>query len=345
MNAPAETVSALPAAARARLERLQAEASDNSNTAPSTPPAPPAPPASGNEGEATNNGAAAALPAGDSVASERVTISREDYNALKASAAKADRAELELLELDELRHRLTQLEAQGKGGSEAAPPASPASPAAPSGPERVTIEGGKQEITPEEQEQFGESQAYVEKIAANKVLDVLGPVLEKINAQLSGIAEQTHGLGHQFQQTQERTFQAELKKNVPNLSEIIGHKHWGDFLDEVEDLTGATYEALLGNAVAKRNMRALVNIYKAFQTKYMGTQAPTSAEGYTGAAPSGGEAPSSLPGEGTNKKLKLSARKQASEDFRKGRITWEKLQEVDKAFKEAEAKGLVDNNS
>lgn len=322
MSVPA---SALPRAAQQKLAALQAaETPDNNTPAPVAAPA-PAP--------------AASTPAANEPATPAagtITLSREEYNDLLANAGKTQKAlaqaESAKLAQEEMAHRLTELEKAAKSTP------APAAAAPVLASEDVTF-------TPDEEKEFGDSREFISKVVRQELGKVIGP----LNELLADIRKETQAAAQTATQATtlvakraETEFFGKVNAAVPNLAAITKHKNWGDFLDETDDLTGITYEKLLGHNVSRENLKAVTAIYKKFSDKYLGSEGDEVQAGYAGGAnPSGNAAPNaSKPA--APEKLKFSDRKRASEDYRKGRITYDQLQEVVTKFNEAEKLGNVD---
>lgn len=309
-------VSALPNAMRQRMEAMQADPPPAEPIA--TTPVAGTPP--------TTPTADSATPP-ETPAGERVTLSREEYNELQAAAGKvqtaAGRAEAAAQKVAELEARLTELSEVVKSTPQAPKPS-------------LTVDPASIQFTEQEQQDFGDSREFISKVAKLEVAQVVSG----IEARLADLETQIKGVATTAQNIGQTSFSTQLKSRVPNLTEIIGHKNWADYLDAVEPMTGATFEQLLRGAIQGQRLDSAVNIYKAFEKQYMGAT-PPSVDGYAGITPSGGatvEPPTPTP----TTKLKASARTKASEDYRKGRITWDQLQEVTKKFDEADRQGNVD---
>jgi hypothetical protein len=260
---------------------------------------------------------------------ERVTLTRAELNELRAAAERAKtadaRAEAQADRNEELSRRLTELETSSK----AIP--TPAAPVAPIVPDV--------EFTPEELEAYSESESFIAKVVRKELAKILPSITNDIKAAKDTATNAVTTLNTQSTSR----FFAEVKSKVPNLDQLIKHKHWADFLDAEDPVSGATYQTLIQHNVAKLRVDQLVNIYKLFATKY-GVEETTQPTGYTGAIPSGG-ANNPPPTPPKPEKLKMSDRRKASEDYRKNRITWAQLEEVNKKFEEADKIGNVDYNA
>jgi hypothetical protein len=337
-----DTPSGAPSVVTQKLAQLRADAAAAGNDGAQPPavvipgqqpPAPtPAPPAA----------PAAADPPTPSAAAqgEHITLSREEYNELQANAGRATtatgREQLLAMELEEAQQRLTELRASGNGTT--TPPASPSAPAAPaSAPTAVDVSGIT--FTEEENTQFGESREFIAKVARAEAARIVNELLPGITAQINEAKQAATGAVTTVQTNEARVFHGHVMSRVKDLGTLIKDKNWDAFLDSIEPFSGATFDVLLAHNVKNKNLDAVVNIYDAFRTKYI-APLPSSA-GYTGAAPSasGTVEPPPPP---SNEKLKISDRKKASDDYKKNRITYDQLQEVDKKFKEADKLGNVD---
>lgn len=338
MSTPA---SALPSVMQGKLEGMRAAAQPPAaptpaptgtvvpptqpTVIPNTPPAPPTPAAV--EPPATPPATPPAPTEG-----ERISLSREEYNNLRAGQQSRDqavgRAELLQLELEEARARLTELEK----GSKASPQPSEPSPPTPA----VTL-------TEEELRDFADSKPFIEKVATLVASQLINAQLSTISQRLDAIEQTAQGAHQSVTATNQRSFMTQVLGKVPNMQELIKHQHWGDFANSTEPLTGMTYGALLGHNVQNQRLDAAVKIYKQFEQEYVAPLSTNTNDGqaaYAGAAPTGG-AGTPPPAQPTPK-LKFSDRKKASLDYRHGRISPEELRVVDEAFKAADKLGNVD---
>lgn len=318
-------VSVLPSAMQARMEALK-EAEDAGAVDPPQPPA--TPPA--DDGAATPPASTEG----------HVTVSREEYNDLRAAADSA-RGVASRLEESEVRNaalekRLTELEASHKGNPDPALPPAPAAPASPTLSANV-------EFSPDEEERYGESREYIEKVATAVAVKLLNPVLERLDRSISEAQNTAGNVATSFEQARQNEFNAALSAQAPNYKELIRHKNWNAFLDETDELSGFTMAQLLATHISQKNATQAGKIYKRFESKYV---KPASDNGaYAGAMPGSTAANPPVDPNASKVKLKLSDRTKANKDFTHGKISWEELQKVNKAFEEAEKAGNVDYNS
>jgi hypothetical protein len=317
-----DTPSALPQAAQAKMDALRAQ------TTPPTPPTPPTP--SANDPP---------TPPADNIG-ERVTLTREEYNDLKAGteATRAARAREEAaqLRLEEVTQRLTELE----GTNKSVP--SPRTPSTPPTPPAAAIDTSGITFTDEETTNYGETRAYIEKVARLEVAKTINELLPGIQQQIKEAKESVEQVSSSVTTQAQQTFRQELLKAVPNLQELIRHKNWEDFLDKTEEFTGQTFEALLSYNLKNHNVESLAKIYKKFEEQYI---KPIAGNGeFAGAAPDGGATQLPPDPNAPKPKLKMSDRRKASDDykFKRNDMTWEKLQVIQKEFDKAIEAGNIE---
>ena len=255
----------------------------------------------------------------------------------RTQAASA-REQLLALELEEAREALTQAQAHSKP---VPTPSSPA-PAAPAS-SVLTVDTSSTTFSDDENTQFGESRSYIEKVARLEAARIVNELMPTLVAQLDDVKKTASGVASSVHKHRTDAFLDSVKLQVPNLAQITKDRHWEAYLDSIEPLSGLSMDRLLSDAVGKTDLARVVKLYKIYEEKYM-APLPTSDTGYAGAAPAGGATHVPVPVADTGK-LKLSDRKKASEDFRKGRITYAELQQVQEKFKTAEAAGNVDLNA
>jgi hypothetical protein len=311
------TESRLPGVMQKRMQSLQALDNQPPASESTTPTALPDAPT-----------ATVTPPAG-----ENVQLSREVYNELLAASEKANtaaaRADREQMRREEMEHRLTELENAAKAVPVPATPAAPAPVAA-------------LELTEDERTEFADSLPLIRKIAAHEADTRNTALRTELIALINEAINTAKGVETVVQQTASTAFQAAVREKVPDLRVIIAHKHWADFLDAEEPVSGLTYQQLLAKHLQNKKADGMANVYKIFRDKYMQpAQTPT---GYDGISPSGGavDVPADSKPAG---KLKLSDRKKASDDYKKGKITYAQLQQIDKKFEEAEEAGNIDHNA
>lgn len=337
--------SALPAAQQARRDKLLGRnASDIPNTDPTatqgTAPAnepTPAPSAvtTGDTPPATTP-PATTPPANNA---EVVQLTREELNALQARADSGESAARNAArlaqELEELQHHLTALQSPAKGNG-AAPVAAPATPA----PAAFAVDVGETTVTPEEEAEYGDSKPYILKLVRAEVKAVLDKLLPGIQAKFEEVGGAVEKAVGGVRTVREQSFITRVKAAIADFDTIVGHTNWKDFLQARRPGTTLTNSDAIGAAHSSQSLEVIQEIFADFRNKYIGAGGKGA---YAGAVGSGGATPSTGQTEVTGK-LPISERNKASEDFKKGRISWEELQVVKKKFDAAEAAGNVDYN-
>lgn len=315
-----QPVTVLPTAMQRQLdgmlaaEAAAAAAPPVTTLPPAAPPPDPAPPAPSTP------------PAGESV-----TLTREAFNELQAQQARLGVAQDRLAEMQT---RLTELETPAKGTPK--PVETPAATTPRIRTDDVTF-------TDQENTEFASSREFITKVVRVAVAEAINPILQQLDTQLQTVQRDANTAATTAGNVQKHTFLDAVQRSVPDLHKFITHKHWRDFLDTEELNTGATYGNLLAAAVENTRLPQVVNIYKVFESKYI-TAGNNDGAGFAGAVPSGGAATIPTPA-ATAEKFKISDRKKASEDYQKGRILWDALQEINKKFDAADKLGNVDYSS
>lgn len=347
MNAVVET--GAPSAVTSKIAALRAAEAGNPNSFDGAPAAPATPTPSTADTGPQPVGVVTTQPATPQPATppqtpegERITLTRQEYNDLRADAQRAvtadGKAQTLQLSLEELQHRLTALE---KGGNaEVAPPA-PRAPASP-GSGNLDWNTTQEEYTTEEQREYEQSASYIDKRARNIVRAELAPFVDKLNAILANIGQKVDATSGSVQTVQRNTFQSELLKLAPDYKTLIADPNWRKFVDAIEPMTRRTYGDVLGYHLGQGDPEGAATVYKAFRDQYYTPQ--TSAAAFVGVTPGGGGEVPDAPAAPTQK-LKFSERKKLSDDYKFGRITYDKLQEFNKKWAEAEANGNIDYNA
>lgn len=309
-------VSVLPQAMQTKMTQLREL--DN-------PPAPNAPPAE------------PLTPSAPPTDAERVTLSREEVNDLRA-AAEAARAVQSRLDEAEGRNeallaRLTELETSNKGKPTAdVPPTNAVSSIV------TTVD-----FTEDEIKEYGESRAFIEKVVVAKVGEILNPILSTINASIAETRNATGTIQANMEKQGADAFADALTKEVPNFRLLIQHKLWPQFILQTDELSGMTMGDLLSLHIHNKNAVQAGKVYKLFEDKYI-KPVDSNTGAYAGAMPGAGATNTPAEPQPTAK-LKFSDRKKANKDFVDKKISWEKLQEITKAFEQAEKAGNIDYNS
>jgi hypothetical protein len=194
-------------------------------------------------------------------------------------------------------------------------------------------------LTEQEQTDYGEATGAITKIATKAVLDVLRKPLEDMAARLGTLEGNVRETVSNVQRTASEGFIGTVKQTVTDFDTLVARPDWLTFLEgEVPYTGGMKFKQALANAHGSRNLKAIVDLFDKFRG---GAVQPVNTSGYN-AAPVASGASTPPPAQAAQETLAFSARKKASEDFLKGRITQQELDDISKKYNEAAAKGLID---
>lgn len=336
MGTPA-TESRLPAAQMARRLRLEQEAAERGEnvepgeaTPPATPPveAPATPPVE----------APATPPVAQPPATPPVTPPSDPNADLHAQlVAATQRAQLLELQLAEARATPPAPLTPPVEAPNADPTPTPT--ASGFGFAQAFDAASSATLTEQERTDYGEAEGAITKIATKAVLDVLRKPLEDLAARIGTLEGNVRETATSVQRTASEGFIGTVKQTVTDFDQLVARPDWLTFLEgEVPYTAGMKFKQALANAHASRNLKAIVDLFDKFRG---GAVQPVNTSGYN-AAPVTSGASTPPPAQAAQEMLAFSARKQASEDFLKGRITQQQMEEVSKKYNEAAAKGLID---
>lgn len=195
-------------------------------------------------------------------------------------------------------------------------------------------------FTQQEQEDFGEAEPAITKVARREIQSLIKKPLEEILARLETLERSQTTTSQRVTQVATEGFIGQVKKQVPEFDSLVTHAQWPSFLDGVVPLSGGvTFKEALTKAHNGRKLQEVTDIFGAFK-KHIGAENAPDTSGYASVSVNSGVETPATPVAPT--KLKMSERRQAGEDFIKGRITREELDAVVVRFRDAEAKGLID---
>lgn len=273
---------------------------------------------------------------------EKVTISRDEFNDLQAAAGKAraaeGRAESLTMDLEALKSRLTDLEAVAKGSGKGAAVVEPVPTQ-----EWEPLDVG---YTEQEQTDYGESKGFVVKAINERLNEVIPKLLiriGKIEAALGDVKNVAEGAsktatGVRAQSYNDKVREA-LQKEGVNFDACVGHKHWLDFAQSVNEDTGYTYAELIKNNIQRESVQPMIKLFLKFVEQYAINKAKQPS-GYEGAAPvgtskvdDGGDGPKMIP---------FSERKEAHKKFINKEISFEEYEKIQKKFELAAKENRVD---
>lgn len=259
---------------------------------------------------------------------------------------------IERAEAAERRMQLMQLElaeAQARNqGLTAAPEASKSSGTGSVVTEALApqIELGDSEETPDETERFGEAGPYVDKRINKRMKDV-NKALQDLHARLQAVESESRTANTIASKSSSDMFVDKVRSSVPKFDEIIRAKSWIDFGEKTVPMTGMTYKQAVDAAHANRRLADMVDIFKTYKATLgikdapgATTQSTDADAGYTAIPTTNTGTQGNPPAQ--SRKLPISERKTASEDFLKGRITRAEMDVIAAKYKDAELKGNID---
>jgi len=101
-------------------------------------------------------------------------------------------------------------------------------------------------------------------IEAEKTISALTEKVNKMAAELQDTKNDVGSIGEQTAAVTERDFFDDLTKAVPEWEKINARNDWLKWLEEVDQITGSTRQALLDDAKAALNVSRVAAIFKAF---------------------------------------------------------------------------------
>ena len=319
--------SKLPSAMQAKKERLE-----NTAVPPQDVPAT----------DASATDASAQVEQSADTGGDRVTLSKEEFNALQAKAERVKAAEGRLQavmgDVEAMQHRLTELEEAAKSSGKGA--VSGPSSAAPTPSEFV-----ERPLSEQQREDFeAETVAMVEQVAGN----VFAKNIATIVARLDKLENSISSTSEQVQTAVVDNFTAGVRAEVAKLvspedtamfDTIVRNQHWTEFLDSEANDLGDTFADILRRAIDGKKTTAAVNVFSKFHDKYLKQTAPK-PDGYAGAVPSGNSVPSTNESSG-KEVLNFSERQAAHKRYLNGEINYEEFNKIKEKFDIADREGRV----
>jgi hypothetical protein len=323
----------LPAAQAAKRQKLLAQ---HPELVDDTPPAEsPTPSPSSIATDAPAPTPAPAAPSPTPAADDVVTLSREEFNRLQGTTDRALRieqqAESDRLTLLETQHRLTELE-RTRNETSHAPAPSPAAEI------DLGISDADTALSTELVEQFGESEEFVVRLIRRELKALLPKAIKDVIGRVEHVERIATDTTLAVTKTNQRRFVERVMEAVPDAQKLIAHVNFKDFMESRVPNTRLTYNQASVDAHKEEDLEAVKGIFETFRKRY-NISAPNGSA-YNGSAPeAGGTAPSPIP---LKKKYSMADRSKWSEDYRKGRVTYEKFQEFKVDFDRALEAGQVD---
>jgi hypothetical protein len=195
-----------------------------------------------------------------------------------------------------------------------------------------------EDLTEEERSIYSAAIPAVQKLSRKEAKAIAMQIVQPLLDQIEDLKRNNQKVGEHAAQTSDQLFAQAVQSAVPDMGAKMAHPEWKNFLEKRAPYTRKAYRELIIEAHQARDLEAMKEIFAAFVI-----DKPT----MSGALGAPNATTASRPPNTPQKKpiLKASDRKAASENFRKGRISFEKLKQIQKDFAEAEAEGRVDYNS
>lgn len=195
-------------------------------------------------------------------------------------------------------------------------------------------------ITDDEKRVYGDAIPLIEKLAAKiaaKAIEDAG--LPTLKTDLSTIKENTGKLATTQMTQDENAFIGRVRDRFPKMDEMVREPGWEEYMNRKVPYTPHTFGQLL---VAAHNARDFERV-----TEIMGGYKPTPAPVIDELATPSRRADNVDPVATAARKpvLKWSERVKANENFRKGRITRERLDQINALYTEAEKEGRINMNA
>lgn len=272
------------------------------------------PSASGTEGE----GKPAASGAHDYEAE-----SRENYHKWKTVAGMYEKSKDDIAAL---REELKDLKESIK--------ATPAPARAPAVVDNVPDE----ELTDQERATYENAFPVINKLSKRQsrqmMQEVIAPLQEKIKALEAG----NTSVAQTIKDSDERAFYSTVQSKVPNMNTIINKPEWKEYLSQRVPYTEYNIGQALARAHEGRDLDRVAEIFNGFK--------PAGVEDINQmVTPSVGASatPASITVPKSN--LRWSERTKASQDFRKGRISKERMAEITTIYDRAAQENRIDYNA
>lgn len=199
---------------------------------------------------------------------------------------------------------------------------------------KASMPDPEDELTAEEEEAYKSAGPFVNKLVSKKLREMKESVVEPLRREIAELKNNSAKFSEDLSKTTDGLFLSHVKSRIPDLDQICSktNQNWQDFAQSKIPYTNATVYDALDYAHKNRDLDTVVEIIDSFKAKF----APKSTNGLAALASpnlNSSAGTSALPKE--KPMLKWSERKKASEDFRKGRINKQRLDQIDKIYKQA----------
>lgn len=193
------------------------------------------------------------------------------------------------------------------------------------------------DFTDEERETYSQSLSVIERAAKREAMKLVQQAVEPLTREIN----QLRGASRKLDDMTEKAFLTNVRRSIPDLDTITSSDAWKAYAGSRIPFTGMTVGQALMQAHNARDLDRVVEIFDG----YRGKATSNAIASLTAPAVSGAAAAPRQAGSDQKPRLKWSERTKAHEAFVKGRLTHERLKQIDALYKQADAEGRVDYNS
>lgn len=193
------------------------------------------------------------------------------------------------------------------------------------------------DLTEEERDTYAQSISVIQKAARKEAMKLVQQAVEPLTREIN----QLRGASRKLDDMTEKSFLGNVRRSIPDLDTITTSAAWKEYAASRIPFTGMTVGQALMQAHNARDLDRIVEIFDG----HRGKATSNVIASLTAPAVSGAAAAPRQPGSDQKPRLKWSERTKAHESFVKGRITHERLKQIDALYKQADAEGRIDYNS
>lgn len=205
---------------------------------------------------------------------------------------------------------------------------------------KILVPDPEEELTPEEQEAYKSAGPFVNKLINKRLKEAKESLVEPLRKEIAELKTNSAKFSENLTKTTDDLFYSHVKSRVPDLDEVCNkdNQDWQNFAQNKIPFTGITIFDALKQAHDSRDLSTVVEIIDSFKSKYK--QKPN--DGLSALiSPNLGSSGNTSAILKQKPVLKWSERKKASEDFRKGRINKNRLDQIDAIYKQAEQENRI----
>lgn len=206
-------------------------------------------------------------------------------------------------------------------------------------PNATPVNDKEFDLTPEEDEQYGQSIPVLNKVYNKNVQKLITDIVTPLQQKIAELEKNNQNVEQRITATDEGSFVQQVKMHVKDLETVTKTPEWKQFISRpISPYTTKT----IGNALVEaHNGRDLERVVKVF-SDFGASRAGNPGDAYR--APAVSAAAGALPDSGKKPMLKWSEREKASKQFRKRQISPEQFQKIADLYREADAEGRIDYN-